>query len=285
MITVKLKNKFQVPSRWDDFTVEYSQQFITLCCAMDDFERGIYTFDQFKLMTAFSLLSLDIEKIRKPDDIFYENAYRISNLLEFPYEITDEPDGSRTASIHISLFRNLLPQLGGRKGYTLNVSSAGLVDCDLTAEQYVDALALTDLYTRTRNAEALRTLTKTLYGDFEGITEAEMTAVYYNFRGVLEWIRNLPQYGIIFRHNSRKGESSPLGLSSSIFTLSKSGYGTLKEIKTLDVFSYLGVLVQMSIDSIHQMAQYKMSRSEISEKTNIPLEYVIQYTTDSPDLS
>jgi len=282
MITVKLKHTYQVPSRWDDFTPELRTQFVTLCCAMDDFEKGIFDFKQFQICAAFALLCVDIEKIHRPGDILYENAYKLTELLTFPYILQTQEDGSMAASAHICINRNILPELGGHKGYTLEVPPAGVVNCDLTAEKYVDALTLTDLYTRTRKDSVLEGLVRVLYGSTEDITLHEMTAVYYNFRGFLEWLQTLPQYALIFRHTGRKkGGDSPLGLASSIFTVSKQGYGTLKEIKELDVFSYLGVLVQMSIDSIHQLAAASMKAGEISEKTRIPIDLVLLHLNDT----
>lgn len=282
MITIKLKHTYKVPSRWDDFTTEHHTQFIALCCAMDDFERGILDFRQFQICAAFALMSVDMEKIHRPGEVLYENAFKLTELLTFPYTLQDQEDGSKTASAHICVYRNLLPELGGHKGYTLDVTPAGVVDCDLTAEKYVDALTLTDLYTRTRKVAVLERLVKLLYGSIESISLFEMTAVYYNFRGFLDWLQSLPQYALIFRHTGKKkaGES-PLGLSSSIFTLSKQGYGTLKEIKELDVFSYLGVLVQMSIDSIRQLAAAGLKAGEIVEKTGIPQDLVLSYLNDS----
>ena len=190
MITVKLKNKHQVQSRWDDFTPEHRDQFIALCCALDDFERGIFTFDQFKLCIVVSLLGVQLHKLNIKGDTFYENAFRIAELVTFPYKLTDQEDGSKLVSVHVSLFRNILPELGGHKGYTLDVSPAGVVQCDLTAEKYVDALTLTDLYTKTRSSEALEQLVSLLYGSSRGISILEQTAVYYNFRGFLEWLHS-----------------------------------------------------------------------------------------------
>lgn len=284
MITVKLKHTYQVPSRWDDFTPEHSRQFVSLCCAMDDFERGILDFRQFQVCAAAALLCVDIEKIHRPGEVLYENIYNLTELLTFPYRIHEQEDGSRAASAHICVCRNLLPELGGHKGYTLDITPAGVVECNLTAEKYVDALTLTDLYTKTRNDSVLAELVKMLYGSAEGVDCYEMTAVYYNFRGFLEWLQSLPQYALIFRTTGRrKGGDSPLGLASSIFTVSKQGYGTLAEIRGLDCFQYLGVLVQMSIDSIHQLAAAGLKAGEISEKTHIPTDLILPFLTDTTE--
>ena len=111
-----------------------------------------------------------------------------------------------------------------------------------------------------------------------------MVAMHYNFRGILDWIQRLPQYSILFsRASDKKSPASPLGLSSSIFALSKSGYGTLKEIKNLDVFTYLGALVQMSVESIRQLAAAKLSTGQIAEKLNIPVSEILPHITENDD--
>ena len=70
---------------------------------------------------------------------------------------------------------------------------------------------------------------------------------------------------------------------SFAFALSKSGYGTLKEIKDLDVFTYLGALVQMSIESIRQLAAAKLSTGQIAEKLNIPVSEILPHITENDD--
>lgn len=281
MITVKLKNKYCIPSRWTDFDLEHQKQFINVCSQLDDFERGILTFEQFKVMIVFALLDISPEDVRinqKTADNLYENIFRIAELVDFPYQLQDNEDDTMTVYLRISLYRNILA------GYRFDVSPAGLVDCTLKAEQYVDALALMELYTRSRSDEALVKLCETLLGTAEGLSRKYMVAVYYNFRGILDWIQKLPQYSIIFSRQTRRNSGeSPLGISGSIFALSKSGYGTLKEIQDLDVFTYLGALVQLSIESIRQLASAGLKPVQIADKLNIPVSEVLPHVTENDD--
>ena len=283
MITVRLKHEYKIPSDWPELTVEHQSQFVRLCTVLDNFEKGLLPFEQFKVSITLAMLDINPDKMRIPRkaDTLYENIFRISKFLDFPFVLQPNEDGSSTAYILISLFRNLLPR---EYGYRLDASPAGLVDCTLKAEQYVDALTLTDLYTRDRSEDVLVRLCETLYGRSEGFTKDEMIAVYYNFRGFLDWLHKLPQYSILFSRASRRaGGESPLGLSSSIFSLSKSGYGTLKEIQGLDVFTYLGALAQMSIDSIRQLAAAGLKPVQIADKLNLPVSEVLPHVTDNDD--
>ena len=54
MITVRLKHTYQVPSRWEDFTPDHDKQFVALCSAMDDFEKGVFSFKQFQICAVFA---------------------------------------------------------------------------------------------------------------------------------------------------------------------------------------------------------------------------------------
>lgn len=288
MIRLSLKNTTRIPSRWSDFTTEHRAIFIELCSVMDSFERDLISFQSFKFLTVAALLGINPDKMRISSDQererFLENVYRLSEVLTFPYQLRENPDGSLSCSLTVNMCRNLLPKVtwgnSSVAGYRMDVNPSGIVDCTLTAEQYADALTLTDLYSRTRSEDALKSLVRTLYPEAEPdfVPEAERVAVYYNFRGILEWIRALPQYQILFLSaGHRSGTSSPLGVGGAFFSLSKAGYGTLKEIQGLDAFTYLGALVQMSADSIRQLASAGLKPSEISAKMDIPVELVIPF--------
>lgn len=284
MITCTLgKHTYRIPSKWDDFTSEAASSFVRMSRAFDMFETGKMDFSVLRISVVAALLELDVRRIRKQNDTLAENVYRLSEYLGYPYAIQENEDGSRTVSLRIVLRNNLLPDIKGFQGYRFSVSREGMVDCSMTAEQYVEALPLADLYTKTRNTGVLDSLFKVLYGSGKGagkIPAGYKLAVYYNFRGILEWIRLLPDYRLIYSvSGSRHGGSNPLGLSSSVFTLSKSGYGTLQEIRALDLFSYLGALVQLNIDGILSLRSAGLKPNAIAEKMNLPIEMVLPYIT------
>lgn len=293
MITIRFsRHSYRVPDRWDDFSQENAEKFVRLCHAFDLFETGAVDFRTLEAGVAASLLGMDATMIPKQNGILVENIFRLTEKLHFPYRFHDNEDGSRTVSVNVILRVNLLPELHRVKGYRFRITNEGMVDCDLTAEQYVDALSLMELYTSSRKAEVLDRLFALLYKSVSKyssrgvckIPYAYKLAVYYNFRGILEWLKMLPDFRMIFATSGKKtNASSPLGLSGSIFTLSKSGYGTLQEIRSLDLMSYLGALVQLNIDGIYSLQTAGLKPGEIAEKMNLPMECVLPYITEKTE--
>lgn len=292
MITIRLsRHSYRVPDRWDDFSKENAEKFVRLCHAFDLFETGAIDFRSLEAGVAAALLGIDATMIPKHNDILAENIFRLTEKLSFPYKFQDNEDGSRTVSVNVTMRVNLLPEIRRIKGYRFHITNDGMVDCDLTAEQYVDALSLMELYTSSRKAEVLDELFKVLYGGqnrgssvLRKIPMVYKIAVYYNFRGILEWLKMLSDFRMIFATSEKKtSASSPLGLSGAIFTLSKSGYGTLQEIRNLDLMSYLGALVQLNIDGIYSLQSAGLKPGEIAEKMNLPMECVLPYITDKSE--
>ena len=293
MITIRFsRHSYQVPDRWDDFSQGNAEKFVRLCHAFDLFETGAIDFRTLEAGVAAALLGMDATMVPKQNGILAENIFRLTEKLHFPYRFHDNEDGSRTVSVNVILRVNLLPELCRVKGYRFRITNEGMVDCDLTAEQYVDALSLMELYTSSRKAEVLDRLFALLYKSVSKyssrgvckIPYAYKLAVYYNFRGILEWLKMLPDFRMIFATSGKKtNASSPLGLSGSIFTLSKSGYGTLQEIRSLDLMSYLGALVQLNIDGIYSLQTAGLKPGEIAEKMNLPMECVLPYITEKTE--
>ena len=212
MITYRLcRHKYRIPDRWGDFTPELSGEFVRLCQAFELFETGKIDFRTMETAVAAALLGIDVRMIPRQNDILAENIFRLTEKLHFPYKFRNNEDGSRTVSVNVVLRTNLLPKIRRFHGYRFNVTPDGIVDCNITAEQYVEALSLMELYGQTRKDEVLDELFLVLYGgkdrgSFRGsnrgssecrrIPRAYKEAVYYNMRGILEWLKMLPEnYG------------------------------------------------------------------------------------------
>lgn len=280
MVTVKLDREYQIPTRWDELTPKDGDRFVSLCAAMHDAETGKDSFDEFRCRVVFALLGLDMAKVKDITPEFEENVFRLTELVTFPWR-TSTKDGVITFDMDVILRRNLLPKIGGRKGYVFSITQGGVTDCDITAEQYIDTVQLLQVFSRNSSMESLSRLCDTLYGQGAGkdFSDAEKLAVYYNIRGILEWIKLLPDYALIFRGSSRPSTApaSPLGLSGSIFQLVKAGYGSLEDIRGLDLFSYLGLLVQMTVDSINAMKAQRVKPVDTADRLHLPVDLVTPY--------
>lgn len=274
------KKAYQVPAHWDEVS---GKQFVGVSMAFELFETGRIDWPMLKLGVAASLLGVDMSLLPRQNDVAAENFYRLMEQIRFPFRI-EERDGAATASPQIFLSRNLFPKTGRRKGYRFLITADGMVDCDITAEQYVDALSLMDLYTKTRSDDALDGLFSTLYKGRGDVSREMKVAVYYNFRGILEYIRQLPDFRLVFAVGEKRSRgANPLGLSASILNLSKTGYGTLAEIRSMDLFTYLGALVQVNIDGILTLKSAGLKAGEIADKMNLPLEEILPYITEDKE--
>lgn len=275
MITLKLRKTRQVPNRWHELD---EAQFVRLSGAIADFEAGVTTFEQFKVMTVAAILDLKVNRLKMTDTLF-ENLFRISEQLDFPYRILEKED-RKEVEFRICVNRQMVPKVKQNKGYVFTVDS-GMIETSLVSEQYVDALSVMKLYSSDRHEQALDMLVKVLYCPLpyskenmqkvklHQFSREQKLAAYYNFRGLLEWIRRIDKYDIIFNSAEDRPGRSPLGMEGSLYSLSKAGYGVFRDICKLDLFTYLDLLLSMTIESIHSLKGCGLKPTEIAEKLNL----------------
>lgn len=275
MITLKLRKTRQVPNRWHELD---EAQFVRLSGAIADFEAGVTTFEQFKVMTVAAILDLKVDRLKMTDTLF-ENLFRISEQLDFPYRILEKED-RKEVEFRICVNRQMMPKVKQNKGYVFTVDS-GMIETSIVSEQYVDALSVMKLYSSDHSEQALDMLVKVLYCPLpyskenmqkvklHQFTREQKLAAYYNFRGLLEWIRRIDKYDIIFNSAEDRPGRSPLGMEGSLYSLSKAGYGVFRDICKLDLFTYLDLLLSMTIESIHSLKGCGLKPTEIAEKLNL----------------
>lgn len=275
MITLKLRKSRQVPNRWHELD---ETQFVRLSGAIADFEAGVTTFEQFKVMTVAAILDLKVNRLKMTDTLF-ENLFRISEQLDFPYRILEKED-RKEVEFRICVNRQMMPKVKQNKGYVFTVDS-GMIETSLVSEQYVDALSVMKLYSSDHSEQTLDMLVKVLYCPLpyskenmqkvklHQFTREQKLAAYYNFRGLLEWIRRIDKYDIIFNSAEDRPGRSPLGMEGSLYSLSKAGYGVFRDICKLDLFTYLDLLLSQTIESIHTLKGCGLKPTEIAEKLNL----------------
>lgn len=106
MITLKLKKSRQVPNRWHELNEE---QFVRLAGVISDFEKGVTNFEQFKVMTVAAILDLKVNKLKMTETLF-ENLFRISEQLDFPYKIREKED-HKEVEFRICVNRQMQPKV------------------------------------------------------------------------------------------------------------------------------------------------------------------------------
>lgn len=303
MITVN--NKYKIPSSWEELS---SKQFIKIAEALSEFSIGRIQFDMLRIKIVYAVV--DGLKVDPKNEILCENVYRLSERLTFPYKyvydkrykqlsptlqkqleknLAAQLDNSdpevRVAhkmtpkvDIDLCISQQLIPKLGSTKiGYTFS-SSNGIIDTNLTAEQYIDANNLIREM-RKEHDFVLNTLVDVLYPGHskKSIPYADKIAVYYNYLGIASYISQLPKYDLLFNKESSSQNSekaSPLGAEGNLYFISEKGYGDHKSICKLSVFVYLDILLKQTIDSILSLHSYQVKPSEIANKLNLSIQQV-----------
>lgn len=275
MITLKLKKSRYVPNRWHELNEE---QFVRLAGVISEFEKGVTNFEQFKVMTVAAILDLKVNKLKMTETLF-ENLFRISEQLDFPYKIREKED-HKEVEFRICVNRQMQPKVKQNQGYVFTVDS-GMIETSIVSEQYVDAVSVMKLYSSDHSDQSLDMLVKVLYCPLpyskenmqkvklHQFTRNQKLAVYYNFRGLLEWIRRIDKYDIIFNSAEEKPGKSPIGMEGSLYSLSKAGYGVFRDICTINLFTYLDLLLSQTIESIHTLKGCGLKPTEIAEKLNL----------------
>ena len=275
MITLKLKKTRQIPNRWHELDED---QFVRVCGVIGDFESGEVTFEQFKVLLVAAILDLRVPRLKMTNTLF-ENLFRISEQLTFPYTV-HEREGRSEVEFNICINRQMQPTVKHNTGYVFTVGS-GIIETSIIAEQYVDAISVMKLYASSRDLHALDMLVKILYcplpyckENMQKVSAADFSysrklAVYYNFRGLLEWIRKIDKYDLIFNSAQSKPSQSPIGMEGSLYSLSKAGYGVYKDICGMDLFTYLDLLLSQTIESIQTLKGCGLKPIEIAEKLNL----------------
>lgn len=281
MYKVHLRHTFDFPSKWSDIN---PFTFSHLCQILDAFESGSIDYDICRLRCVLSLLDIEDYKL-EATDICAENIYRLSELCDWMF--SSRNDGkSLYVSVNLKLDHNLYPEILGHSGYHFSVSESGIVDTDLTAEQYADALALLQLYSSTHSEDALDRLFACLYcpKPYSSVNVSKVksykmdkwwkVAAAYNLRGILNWIESLPKYDSIFHS---QGTSKPLfGAEGGIYSLAKAGYGDLKSINDLNLFVFLDLLLSMTVNYLNELKGLGLKMGEISEKSHLSLSQIAQ---------
>lgn len=275
------RSRVEIPARWAEFAAG-DRRFIAVAGELGRFDRGETDFARLRIGLAVALLGIRPRRFRDGGEAD-ENIYRVAETIEFPFRTEELPDGRTAVSLNVIIDRNLLPALRGVDGYRFSVQSDGQVDCTLTADTYIDCLSLMQAYGDAHQMRTLGSLAELLYPGISAKrpTDDELFAVYFNFRGILSWLRALPTFALIFSSTAapeRVAAANPVGLAAGIFSLAKAGYGDIDTIRNLPLLSYLSLLVQQTIDSVKALEAAKLKPTEIADRLHLPTELILPIT-------
>jgi hypothetical protein len=286
------------------------------------YERSNKRFDQDEQDQINSNLYLLAEMLKFPIKPNYLNPELLTVLSQelqkklrsfFPWEITDEeflPELSMISDrlecsmvMNLNMHKNPIPYLPlsqGRGddwavrllGPTFNIDHNGMVETDIMAGEYVDAMEYYLLFQKTKEVHYLDMLVSMLYRPERGkhnTFEAQLRAktlepldinlkrgVFLFFQNIQEYLINRSLYKILFNREDSDSKVISLGIIATIYNLAKKGYGTPEEINTMFLPDYLNMLLDMLIDAVGNMRSMDLKDPEIADKLKVPLYVIMQ---------
>jgi len=198
--------------------------------------------------------------------------------------------------------KNLVPQLKiGRKvykAYTFELMD-DIAITSLTAQQFTDAQNIYTQLLRKSNTELFNLFCAVLYqGEtysediarktasvFGKISNKEKQAVLFVFSGIQEFIITRTKYSILFsREKKNKKAKQPkktgLGFENTIYSLSKAGYGSVKEMQNLPLFETFDLMIKNMADTINQLKDADKDVAEIAKITKLTINQVNELLND-----
>ncbi len=301
MLEFRLNNNtYYIPDKWEELS---EGQFLYLSELLLQYSLGNLSVTEVRAKFFLHLVNLNIEKLPK-NDLLFENIYLISRQLTFflkieyrdkkqfsffsletqkflkrcvPEDLFPSPEIEMASNMEYNFVidavfsKNLLTHAGGAVGYSFNVEG-GFISTSLTAEDYVQAVALYGAYIESGNPIHLKMMAVVLYPGGSSFTDAEQNAVFLNFGAIQSFLYNT-KYGILWkRKSSNRNNKLTVGFMDSIYTLSSEGYGSHIEVKNYNLVTYLDLLLKLLINSVKTLHSYELPLPEIAEKTGLTVE-------------
>jgi hypothetical protein len=252
------------------------------------------------------LIQFPLKPVYENPDILSVLSPELQALLEFhfPHDITDPKwEGELrmirgriryAASVNFSMKSNPLPFFEYHHtkflGPAFNIDSLGIVETDLKAMEYIDASEYYQLFQKTRMRRYLDRLVSTIYRvdrerykTFEcqqkavllaAMDESVKHAVLFFFQNIQEFLANHPVYKYLFQKVESNSGKISLGMVTTVYNLSKEGYGTKQQVSEMGLEDYLNMLLKTIMDSIRSLKAQKKPDHDIASELNIPSELI-----------
>ncbi|MBI9052464.1 MAG: hypothetical protein JEY96_01520 [Bacteroidales bacterium] len=283
-----------IKDKWEELT---PKEYLFVVKLLAFASMGKFDIDEFQEMYLMFIAGYKPSRLRSPEvrEEINSNIYMLSQQIDFFFRKNEK---GRT-EFNINFTKNLLPEFRfNHKKYTgpeFYLSDLGDVRTNLKAKPFIDAQEYYNLYLQTQNTEALNMLVAVLYGNYKnGYTTFEAQkqgeklvkldfnikyGVYTFFRALLHLITTRTHLGILFRKHKKDNSSDDkisLGLSETVYSLIKSGYGSEKEIGNMLFTKYLEALLKELKDSIQNAIAAGKKPFDIAKDRGIPFEIINQ---------
>jgi hypothetical protein len=237
-----------------------------------------------------------------PEEVLEFFSPELRELLKtrFPWEIF-EPEHVQQLltvkgllkigfSLNFDLTRNLLPQVSkGNKVYkgfyfdTVN----GDIKTNLTAEQYLDASEYFNAYSEDKNPGFLASFINCLYHkrstphskDIPSVDDKKTKdAIVMVFMYIQKTFLNDPIFKILFTEEQSSGSMAKLNLGSSeaILQVVEEGYGSLNEVKKMNILDFFNTQIMILKKHVAQLRAMDKKAGEISKEMNLSIDVINQ---------
>ncbi len=282
------------------------QTKIHLFCALTNFrierlkpnQRQKFIDNLLKLLEDFNFF---YEIIYSPASKFKNITFEVRKLLrkQEPEKIK-EPEArfaeklKRSYVPDLSIRRQLLPELRlsrrqKLKGYSFDCCR--IPETNIAAEQFIDANQAYEAFEESRDFAYLDLLTAILYcqpyssekaralvEQLQSVPVELKNAVLLNFLGILNYLFRETKDSVLFSQaGSKTKKKNLLGMSAILFSMSEKGYGSLQEVAGLNLFTFLDLIYKNISDAINECLSLEMSKEEISEKLDIPINVINEF--------
>lgn len=318
------KQQVMIPQTWDDLTQE---QFIFLAGLLLKYSKQEIDFEYLKIMFVCKVLNLKIVKTKKRislksfliyyKSLFWFKLYQIrhkisraeylqyrritadtylkmenqEDLLAFNLiQISKEITFLNTDNLDPLFLKNPISEISGiGPGKKFNIGL--IIDTDLTAGTYSDAMDLVIAWEETGDPNFLNYLIGLLYTSNSmhkiinnGVLIKKIDAVPFTFKyAVYLWFISIsayfykhPVYSHLFIGKKSEGEKIKLGMSEIIIRLSKTGYGSIEVIREKNLIEYMDIQIAELQESIRSALSAGIEPSKLAEKTGRSLTQIEQ---------
>jgi hypothetical protein len=286
--THETKEKFEIPNTWEELNQAKFIKIIDLILTYLNTDMSYETFQSF-LFIRLSDYEESIElKYRKKKgeyniaDNVYEQLYILSEQTQFVFK-------PNTKQLNLNFAKNLIPEFTFRSkkytGYKFSIEN-NMLFTDFTAEQFCNAYELYTAYAKSGNVLYLDMLINVLYRNKKALTksidlptEAKRThkldfrikyGVFLCFQAIMTWLIDKSTYSLLWTRTDDEIHSKiNLGMGSTIYSMAKTGYGSIIEVNNMNLVDFLSVQLSERIEYVRTLKQMEKSDEEIMKETGL----------------